>query len=337
MRSEHLTNLFQTEFERCKVRKDESVVVLSSDRSRPEYVGAALQAMRNIGAQVIQLHVPARSQARGEGKEPIVGLTPISGNRAAIEALKNADFVVDLILLIHSLEQVEILKAGTRMLLVIEPPEILERLMPTGEMRSAIEAGAAKLKAAKTLRVLSDVGTDVEMKLGQYPVITQYGLTDTPGRWDHWPSSFLYTWPNEGGTNGRVVLNKRDFLWPWNIYLNEAISLEIENGYIRSIKGGKEADQFRSELESYKDPEAFAVSHIGWGVDPRAKWDALLSQPDSVGMDPRSYVGNVLFSTGPNTEAGGTRHTLAHFDMPMLGCTLLLDGKPVVKDGKLVS
>lgn len=336
MRSEHLTNLFQTEFERCRVKPTESVVVLSSDKSRPEYVASALQAMQNIGAQVMQLHVPAPNRLR-DGRGPAVGLTPISGNRPAIEALKNADFVVDMIVLIHSLEQVQILKAGARMLLVIEPPEVLERLMPTSETRSLIDINAAKLKAAKTLRVLSDSGTDVEMKLGQYPVMTQCGVTDEPGRWDHWPSSFLYTWPNEGGTNGRVVLKENDFLWPWNIYLEEPISLEIENGYIRKIVGGKEAVRFRSELKGYSDPEAYAVAHIGWGVDPRAKWDALLTQPDSLGMDPRSFMGNVQFSTGPNTEVGGSRYTLAHYDMPMLGCTLLLDGTPVIKDGKLLS
>jgi len=336
MQSEKLIRLFQTEFERCKVRTDESVVVLSSDRSRPEYVGAALQAVKNMGAQVMQLHVPGPIR-RSEGKEAIVGLSPISGNKAAIEALKNADFVVDMMLLIHSLEQVEVLKSGTRMLLVMEPPEVLERLMPTPETQSAIDAGATKLQAAKTLRILSEAGTDLEMKLGQYPVMTQCGLTDTPGRWDHWPSSFLYTWPNEGGTNGRVVLNKGDFLWPWNVYLSEPMTLQIEGGYIRKIAGGQEAARFRTELESYRDPEAFAVAHIGWGVDPRAKWDALLTQPHSLGMDPRSYAGNVQFSTGPNTEVGGTRHTLAHFDMPMLGCTLLLDGHPVIKDGQLLS
>jgi len=230
-----------------------------------------------------------------------------------------------------------VLKSGTRMLLVMEPPEVLERLMPTPETQSAIDAGATKLQAAKTLRILSEAGTDLEMKLGQYPVMTQCGLTDTPGRWDHWPSSFLYTWPNEGGTNGRVVLNKGDFLWPWNVYLSEPMTLQIEGGYIRKIAGGQEAARFRTELESYRDPEAFAVAHIGWGVDPRAKWDALLTQPHSLGMDPRSYAGNVQFSTGPNTEVGGTRHTLAHFDMPMLGCTLLLDGHPVIKDGQLLS
>lgn len=333
MHQDQLISLFEAEFERCNVKKGEHAVVLSCDRSQPGYARAALAALQNRGAKVFEMHtlVP---QNRKDGS---VGQTPISGNQVAIDALKAADFVVDLVFLLHSPEQSEILAAGTRILLVVEPPDVLERQLPTEELRRAVEAGGEKLKGARMLRIISDAGTDLEMKLGEYPVITQYGFTDKPGRWDHFPSSFLYTWPNEGETNGRVVLNSGDFIWPLNKYLSDPIVLTIEGGYIRKIEGGDDARMLRTEMESFKDPEAYAVSHIGWGVDPRAKWDALLTQPASVGTDPRSFAGNVQFSTGPNLEAGGKRHTLAHFDMPMLGCTLMLDGKAVVKNGQLVA
>lgn len=340
MQHSKLVSIFQTEFERCKITKDESVVVLSGERSRPGYANAAMEAVRNLGANVFDMHtlgIQAGNIPEGKRKDAIVGLTPISGNRLAIETLKNADFVVDLVFLLHSPEQLEILEAGTRILLVVEPPDVLERLLPTDDLRQQVESGAEKLKRARSLRIVSDAGTDVVMMLGEYPVITQYGFTEQPGRWDHFPSSFLYTWPNEGGTNGKIVLNKGDFIWPLNKYLAEPITLEIKDGYIRKIEGGGDAQMLRDQMESFKDPEAFAVSHIGWGVDPRAKWDALLTQPESVGIDPRSYAGNVQFSTGPNLEAGGKRHTLAHFDMPMLGCTLMLDGEAVVHKGQLVA
>jgi len=261
----------------------------------------------------------------------------VTGQRLALETLKQADFVVDLMLLLHSPEQVQILESGTRMLLVVEPPELLERRPPTEELRREIEAAGATLERARTLRVTSHAGTDFEMKIGQYPVITQYGYTDTPGRWDHWPSAFLYTWPNEGTTNGRIVLGKGDFVWPLNRYLDTPVTLVIREGYIRSIEGGEDARLLRERMASFNDPEGYAVSHIGWGVDPRADWDALKKHPTSVGTDPRSYAGNVQFSTGPNTEAGGSRHTIAHFDMPMLGCTLMLDGQAVVRDGEVVA
>ena len=53
-------------------------------------------------------------------------------------------------------------------------------------------------------------------------------------------------------------------------------------------------------------------------------------------MDGRAFYGNVLFSTGPNTELGGTNDTACHLDLPMKGCTLYLDDELVVKDGTVV-
>lgn len=336
MQQEKLVALFQEEFRRCKLDESETAIVLSGERTPAAMADAAMQAITNLGAQGFRMHMPASRARVGAEEGSYVGLTPVTGQKLALETLKQADFVVDLLLLLHSPEQVEILNAGTRMLLVVEPPEILASRPPTDALRRQIEASEEVLKGARTLRITSSAGTDVEMKLGQYPVITQYGYTDTPGRWDHWPSAFLYTWPDEGSTNGRVVLNKGDFVWPLNRYLESPITLTIREGYIRSIEGEEEAERLREQMASFNDPEAYAVSHIGWGVDPRADWEALKKEPASVGTDPRSFAGNIMFSTGPNTEAGGSRHTIAHFDMPMLGCTLTLDGYTVVRDGEVV-
>jgi 2,5-dihydroxypyridine 5,6-dioxygenase len=338
MRKERLQSLFQAQFQRCKVRPGEKAIVLSGDRARPGYADAAVAALQNLGASVFEMRPPEPRLVSKRGMPGVetVGLTPVSDNMIAIEALKLADFVVDLVLLLHSPEQVEILKSGTRMLMVIEPPEILERASSKSELRRIVEVQGEKLRRAQTLRITSKAGTEVVMTLGQYPVMLQYGLSDQPGRWDHWPSSFLYTWPNEGSANGRVVLDTGDFIWPLNRYVSTPITLTIEDGYIRRIEGEADATLLRDQMASFDDPEAYAVSHIGWGVDPDAKWDALLDQPDSVGVEPRSFAGNVQFSTGPNLEAGGDRNTLAHFDMPMLGCTLVLGDEMVVREGQLV-
>ena len=53
-------------------------------------------------------------------------------------------------------------------------------------------------------------------------------------------------------------------------------------------------------------------------------------------MDALSFYGNVLFSTGPNTELGGDNDTPCHLDMPLRNCTLTLDDEVIVADGKLV-
>ncbi len=91
----------------------------------------------------------------------------------------------------------------------------------------------------------------------------------------------------------------------------------------------------RDYFAAWGDREAYAVSHVGWGMNARARWDALAlyDKRDVNGTEQRAFAGNFLYSTGANEVAG--RHTLGHFDLPFRHCTIELDGKAVVKDGKL--
>jgi 2,5-dihydroxypyridine 5,6-dioxygenase len=54
-------------------------------------------------------------------------------------------------------------------------------------------------------------------------------------------------------------------------------------------------------------------------------------------MDARACYGNFLFSTGPNSEAGGSNNSPCHVDIPMFGCSLSLDGEPMTVDGNVVA
>ena len=60
-------------------------------------------------------------------------------------------------------------------------------------------------------------------------------------------------------------------------------------------------------------------------------------------MAPRGCYGNVMFSTGPNTElrvrgqdVWGDNDSGCHLDIPMFECTLTLDDEPMVVAGTLV-
>ena len=53
-------------------------------------------------------------------------------------------------------------------------------------------------------------------------------------------------------------------------------------------------------------------------------------------MDARAFEGNFLFSLGPNNEAGGSRTTACHIDIPVRNCTVRLDGVDVVARGAVV-
>ena len=81
------------------------------------------------------------------------------------------------------------------------------------------------------------------------------------------------------------------------------------------------------------------VSHLGWGFNPQCRWDAIAlygDAPERHRANARCFPGNFLFSTGPNSQGGGKRTTRGHYDVPMRNCTVDLDGKAVVEEGRLV-
>ncbi|MNV72538.1 2,5-dihydroxypyridine 5,6-dioxygenase [compost metagenome] len=188
------------------------------------------------------------------------------------------------------------------------------------------------------MHITSEAGTDLHCVLGEFPAISEYGFVDEPGRWDHWPSGFVLTWPNEGGTSGHLVLDRGDILLPMKSYVQEPIHVTVKDGYVTHIEGGLDAELLADYMASFNDPESYAMSHIGWGLQPRARWStlAMYDREATIGMDARAYEGNFLCSFGPNNEAGGSRTTACHIDMPLRHCTVSLDGEPVVAAGKVL-
>ena len=121
-------------------------------------------------------------------------------------------------------------------------------------------------------------------------------------------------------------------------YLERPVTLRIADDHIEDIVGqGLDADLMRAYIAAWGDRAAYAVSHVGYGLNPAARWDsmALLDKRDFNGTELRAFAGNFLYSTGANETAG--RYTAGHFDLPLRGCTVTLDDVPVVREGVVVA
>ena len=269
-------DLCESELRLCALARGESLVVLSQGNERSEYVDAFMAAAQRLGASAMNLRLPYSSSASdGDVGVWTVGNTPLRGNRAAVEVLKAADMVVETLFLLFSAELTEIQSAGTRILTCIEPIDLLARLFPTEELRRRTDVAAELLGGASTLRFTNPAGSDVTYRIG-YPVKAQYGFVDQPGGWDHWPSGGLViTGGEDDGVDGRVVVAPGDILLPFKRYVAEPIEFTIEAGRILAIEGGVDAALVRQYMADFDDPDAYGLSHIGWGIDERAKWSAL--------------------------------------------------------------
>jgi 2,5-dihydroxypyridine 5,6-dioxygenase len=301
-----MVELFRKELVLCGVREGTTVAVLSEVDQLADYAAGFMAAAQDLGAHAYNMNLPP-SRLSTLDKFGAVGVNPLAGNRPAIESLKRADLVIDLVFLLFSREQLEIQKAGTRILLVVEPLDVLARMFPSQELRDRVEAGERRLAKARELHFTNKAGTDVRYKLGRYPVLTEYGFTDTPGRWDHWPGGFLATSGDDDGVNGQVVMDRGDIIYPFKSYVREPVEFTIREGRIVDLKGGVDAILLKDYIAGFRDPKAYAISHIGWGLNDHAQWTCHATGVGGIGMDGRAFYGNVLFSTGPNVELGGAR------------------------------
>lgn len=334
-----LLDAWQHLLELSRVKQTETVAVLVGEITHPEHLVAVKTALALSGHTYFVLEL---------GEAPTIGVagdstaayvpTALASNPVAIETLKQTDFIIDLMGMYRGGEQKQILDAGARILLVKEGPETFIRLQPHQVDKSRVLDAIDLFKRTQVMHVTSEAGTDLVASFGKYDYLAQYGFSDEAGHWDHCPSAFAAAWPTEESVQGRVVLNAGDVILPFKYYLRTPIYLDIQNGYITSIEGDFDAKYLREYMASFNDPEAYAVSHLGWGLHSRAHWTGfgMYDKRQTNGMESRSFAGCFMFSTGPNIEGGGTRETECHLDIPMLDCTVKMDGIVVVEKGKLV-
>jgi 2,5-dihydroxypyridine 5,6-dioxygenase len=336
----------------CKLDPTEVLAVVDEAVSDASYADAFMAAATRLGATSYRVVVPRIASdpdgvALGFPGEGLVrtdtGRTVLGGNAPAVDALRGANVIIDRVGMLFSPEQHDLLLGGARILTCNNPVDQLLALFPTTALREQAEAARERLAAASVLRLTNAAGTDVTYRLGYWDADCQYGYTDTPGRWDNWPSgAFVYTGGAEDGVDGQVVVSPGDLLFPHKRYVAEPMTFTIEAGRIVDIRGGVDAELTTAFMESFEDERGYGISHIGWGLDPRANVASWALDPRGVGMGPRGCYGNVMFSTGPNTElrvrgrdVWGQNTSRCHLDIPMFGCTLTLDDQPVVIDGRL--
>ncbi len=331
---------FETVWGQCGVTPGAVVAILAETQSRPILIELSRLAAARLGAQVfvVQLStpptVPGLPIIRSTGAcNAIQGLAPV------VQALAASTLVVDCTVegLMHAPELPAILKGGARVIYVSnEHPETLCRLLPSADVEARVKDHIKRLRGSREMRVTSPHGTDLRIDLQGAVVGGNWGVTTRPGTLTHWPGGLVLAFPRAASVQGTLVLAEGDVNLTFKRYLERPVTLRIADDHIEDIVGqGLDADLMRSYIAAWGDRAAYAVSHVGYGLNPAARWDsmALLDKRDFNGTELRAFEGNFLYSTGANETAG--RYTLGHFDLPMRSCTIELDGQAVVRDGQL--
>ena len=330
---------FETIFRRCKVQPGEIVRILSETESRRINVELAELALARLQAVPVHIVVPSLPVTTPVPVRSTGASHVIRQMRPVMQALSGEGLIVDLTVegLLHAPELSELLGSGARVIMISnEHPEIIERLTTDIDLTAPVKQGVRMLAKARTMQVTSAAGTQLEIKLAGAKPGGVWGGADRPGLLQHWPGGLCLCFPARGSVNGTLVLDVGDVNLTFKRYLESTVSLRIEDDYVTAIEGdGLDAELMRSYLAAWNEPDAYAVSHVGWGMNPRARWDALqmFDKADVNGTELRAFAGNFLYSTGANDNAG--RHSLGHFDLPLRKCTISLDGQTIVERGEL--
>jgi len=328
---------FSELFALCGARADETITLLTETQSRRVNIDLAVEAL--TGMQLPHRIVDVASKPPKSG--PIIrstgASTALTGEDAAIRKLCGSDLVIDLTVegLMHAPQTAGILKSGARIMTISnEHPEILSRLRPDPAMKDIVRAAMAACRAAARMTVTSPAGTELTVTMTDIPTVGVWGWTDRPGTLAHWPGGLVVSFPRRASCNGTIVFAPGDINLTFKRYFESKVRCVVRDDFITEISGdGTDAQLMQRYLDGFNDPLAFATSHVGWGLNPAARYEALTmyDKADLNGTELRALAGNFLYSTGANEFAG--RFTDGHFDLPMMGCTISLDGNVVVRDG----
>ena len=333
-------DMFVHAFALCGVKAGDVCAVLSETQTRAELPQLAELALARLGARHFHVVMPAR---------PLTAAVPVRSTGASdaidhiepvVQALAGCVFIADCTVegLQHAAELPRILAGGARVLAIShEHPEILERCLPQAADEAPVRDAMRRLKAAQQMQVSSAAGTDLQVLLAGARIGGVWGFSSKPGTLSHWPGGLVLAFPAAGSVSGTLVLDRGDVNLTFKRYLDAPVRLHIENDFVLKVEGeGVDAELMRGYFAAWNDPAAYAVSHLGWGLNRRARWDAMAfyDKADFNGTELRAFAGNFLYSTGANEVAG--RHTLGHFDLPVRGCTVRLDGVAVVEQGVLL-
>jgi leucyl aminopeptidase (aminopeptidase T) len=191
----------------------------------------------------------------------------------------------------------------------------------------------AILKAAKTVRVTSPSDTDFTFSIGDRPIFVNDGIVTEEKarskfiheRYASLPGGEVFFAAIEISANGKVAVAKTRCRYE----PLAGVSFEFKNGKMENFKAEKGSECFTETMAPYSGPKDMFAG-ISIGLNPELK-----VIEDGGDYRPNLAAGMVEIGVGDNRLVGGNNNTLVVFWFPIVRATVTVDGKVVVKDGKI--
>jgi leucyl aminopeptidase (aminopeptidase T) len=180
------------------------------------------------------------------------------------------------------------------------------------------------LSKANEMRIRTPLGTDIKGKVSDRPVQFETGLFREPGQFAALPDSEINISPIEGSTEGKAVIDVR--IMQVGVTKYDQVTLVIEEGKIRDIQGGANAEKFKQILRILNDNSAYNVAEFGIGLNPACREYA-------TNLEDLGKLGHFHLGIGSSYAIGGKVKAPCHIDAIGGNAMIEFDGKLVYDKG----
>ncbi|GAB4299890.1 MAG: aminopeptidase [Ignavibacteriaceae bacterium] len=301
-----------------KVKKNESVLVITDELKRE--IGRVLfdNALR-LGYKA--LYVEMKS-GKFNGEEPPAEVAELMQKFDVV-------FCPTTKSLTHTDARRAASKAGVR---VATFPGITREVMIRGMNADYNKISRLSIKLKRILekgneiKINSPSGTEISFLITGRTAIASTGLYHKKGESGNLPTGETYLAPIEGTANGVFVVDGS--MAGIGLLKNQKIKIEVKDGFAVSFSGGSQSKKLELMVDEVGKP-ARNIAEFGIGTNDSAKLSGILLEDEKV-------MGTVHLALGNNVSMGGSVNVPLHVDGVIKKPTVRMDGKLLMKEGKLL-
>lgn len=192
------------------------------------------------------------------------------------------------------------------------------------------------LKTAKQIRVTSPAGTDFTFSPapGRDAYVDDGIVTEERAKSKLFaqkvaalPGGNVFFAPLETSANGKVVVPHMSCrMNPMN-----DVTFDFKKGQIQNFKAATNGECFQETMKPYAGPKD-VFGRIWFGINPALR----VVEDGKANFRPFNAAGMVYVGVGDNRIYGGANTTDTGYTFPITNASVTIDGKIVIKNGKLV-
>ena len=192
----------------------------------------------------------------------------------------------------------------------------------------------AILRGAKQVTVTTPTGTNFSFRIGDRPIFVDDGIVTKKEAQSSFfleriaslPGGEVFFAPIETSANGKVVVPRtRCRFKPL-----KGVAFDFRNGKLQNFKAEQGASCFDETMAPYTGPKD-TIGYISIGLN--TEWKVMENPGD---FRPGAAAGMVTIGIGDNELYGGENKNTGDFTFPIVNATVEVDGRVVIKDGKLM-